>query len=150
MICRRISTQDVQQVIALGKLMHISSKYAHIPFDEASVDSLIRTAIDAKHVHAWVVEDDVSIIGVLCIASMSYYFATPRIACDLALFVNPDNRSIRVTNMLVKSVEDWCKDNNMHALVMSVTASIDHRRVGKLYEHLGYQEWGSIYRKEFS
>ena len=149
MICRRIEPDDVEQVINIGEDMHKDSKYAHIPYDRNRLRLLARDAMEQKFLHAWVViDDDSTVAGMICIACMNYYFSNLLTANDLLFYVRPSSRSLHAVHMLIKAAEDWCRNNNIHSLTLCVTAPKDHRRVGRICAHFGYNEWGTAYRKE--
>lgn len=146
---RRLELQDAVPCAVLGKLMHEDSKYAHIPFDPLSVLHLIDAAMLSK-LQAWVAVDGDKLVGFLCIEKQQYFFNNAMfIANDLAFYILPAYRNIRLVRQFITTAEQWCRENNIHALTLGVTAPQDCVDTIRLYKRFGYTDWGMVVRKEF-
>lgn len=147
---RRLTDQDQEACVRLGRMMHAESKYAHIAFDDTSV-MLLHRQIMRGQLQAWVAEVDGAVVGFICISVNNYFFAMDMsTASDLVFYIRPEHRNYCVARELIKAVEHWCITNNVHSLVLGITAPEDATATSALYKHFGYSNWGTIMRKEFT
>lgn len=146
---RRLELHDAPQCAALGKLMHESSKYAHIPFDPLSVIRLVE-AVMLGNKQAWVAVDGTQLVGFLCVEKQPYFFNhNIFMASDLAFYVLPTYRNMKLVQQFITIAEQWCVNNDVQALTLGVTAPQNCAPIVAVYKRLGYLEWGTVVRKEF-
>lgn len=149
---RRIATEDIDAFVSLAHDMHAASKYAHVPFVVDDIKDLVHYSV-LDVLHTWVVEVNNTVVGALIISTTGCVFNKKyKIANDIALYIREEHRNIRNVTALVKLADTWCRENNIHAFVLGITAPEDEKqaeRIGLLYARMGFAPWGAVFRKEY-
>jgi GNAT superfamily N-acetyltransferase len=147
MMVRRANIADVPALVALGRLLHAeASSYSHTAYDADKVAQTLATVIagGGVFVHETAGEIDGGFAGMI----MERWFSTDRMALDLSLFVRADRRGGVIACRVTDAFLQWCKAEGIAArdVVIGVSTGINAERTGKLYERLGFERIGGIYR----
>ena len=111
MIIRPATEADIPKVHELSAGIFFESTYASVcEYSVEKVDQVIRTILanpDRWFLH--LAESDGTIIGMYAGFLTEYYFSQDLMACDLALFVEPDKRGGRAAIRLIRAFEEWAR-----------------------------------------
>ena len=145
---RKATLYDLPALVALGRIMHAEApSYAHTEYNEGKVSGVLCPAITAGgvfvHINA-AQEIDGGFAGVI----VERWFSTDRIGTDIALFVRPDRRGGLVAVHLIDAFIEWCERQGIAArdVVIGVSTGVDADATGRLYERVGFERIGGIYR----
>ena len=145
MIVRPIQEKDLAACIHMGARMHRASDYAALEYSPERCLGLGRQAIDDP-AHVWLVallgDDIVGMMGGYC---GSAYFSDDQVANDYLVYVTPEQRGGRAFLMLVKAFVSWATEQGAKQIRLGNSAMIAD--VGRLYERLGFDRVGGIYRR---
>lgn len=143
--------EDVDEMIALGAMMHREGRYHFLPYlpeKLRQLDVAIR-AENRTRGNGWVAKLDNKIIGMYVAFIIDFFFCDVKAGSDYFLYVDPKHRSKfpMMPVRLVKRAEQWARQNGAVEFVPGNSVMIDHR-VGELYKYMKYQKVGEIYKKE--
>lgn len=143
--------EDVDEMIALGAVMHREGRYHFLPYlpDKLrQLDVAIR-AENRTRGNGWVAKHNNKIIGMYVAFIIDFFFCDVKAGSDYFLYVDPKHRNQfpMMPVRLVKRAEQWAKQNGAVEFVPGNSVMIDHR-VGELYKYMKYQTVGEIYKKE--
>ena len=122
------------------------SPYAGYEFAEATLTKLMAfTTI-------FVMMKDDTPVGFLAafINEQGPILAGTRVATELFWYVTPAHRGSSASVTLVETYERWAKDNGCKLASMCVMRNKYMKRLGKLYEKLGYYKAEETYLKELT
>lgn len=138
-------------MIELGRAMHAEAPALCIfPFDEGKVEAALRHALE--HGCAFVHEKngaiDAGFVGILT----ERWFSKRVMLIDLALFVQQDRRGGLLAARLIIAAVEWAKEKGLQPedVQLGVSTGVRPEVTGALYERLGFECFGGLYRlKEF-
>ena len=82
------------------------------------------------------------IIGFISGISNEYFFSNRKRASDLGFFVLPNFRGSSAAIKLVKSLENWAKEQGVDDLYLGQTTAVEIDKTRQFYERLGYKTVG--------
>lgn len=142
---------DLPDLLRLGRMMHAESRYRFIAFDDRSVVATAVRLIQRGEGYASLAGEPGKAWAFIVGAKSSYYFAPFQHAHDLALFVDPARRrtweSIRVIRAFKDGFRAWAKMQGCVELTMGTTTGVHAEATAKLYERLGMERVGSIFKE---
>ena len=143
--------EDVDEMIALGAVMHREGRYHFLPYlpeKLRQLDVAIR-AENRTRGNGWLAKLDGKIIGMYVAFIIDFFFCNVKAGSDYFLYVDPKHRNQfpMMPVRLVKRAEQWARQNGAVEFVPGNSVMIDHR-VGDLYRYMKYQTVGEIYKKE--
>jgi GNAT superfamily N-acetyltransferase len=144
---RQATIEDVTQLVKLGRLMHAEAPALnHASYDEDKVRAAITLAVQGGGV--FVHETDGEIDGGFAGMIVERWFSTDRYATDLALFVRQDRRGGFIACRVLDAFIAWCARQGVAArdVVIGVSTGVRAWDTGRLYERLGFECIGGIYR----
>ena len=122
-----------------------SPRYAQRTVSETYMENILSKASEAGgFVRVYDSGDEITGIMVGVVAP---YLCGPEVyACDLILYVKPENRGTPAALSLVKEFETWAKEMGAVEVMLGTSTGIDSEKTACLYERLGY----SLVSKGFS
>jgi GNAT superfamily N-acetyltransferase len=161
---RRLRSDDIETVIALGRAMHAESIYAGCDFDAAKLQALgeiitgndqgLAQGVGPENIAAFVAESDHpdhdgELVGMFVATCNPMWFGRDRIAGDLAFYVTPPARGRITALLLLRQFEAWARGPaEAKWIAPGISTRIDHERVRDLYLKLGYRPFGERFLKE--
>jgi GNAT superfamily N-acetyltransferase len=144
---RTATKDDIPRILELGNLLHKTSSFSHLPFDEAKVEALMRNIMDGAGV-VFVSEVDGIIIGGIAGGVTEFWFCGERIGFDYSFFIHPDFRGGMSAPRLIIAFKEWARLNGAIEIHMGVTTGIHTEATGRLYEKMGFRLAGPLYKME--
>lgn len=141
---RAATHDDVPDVIELGRSMHGESWYRYMPFDDQKLGELMHQLVD--HGFLWVHESGDEIDGVLAGFVAECWFSHIKIAGEFGLFVYPDRRGGIAAVRLVEAFKRWATEQGAWEITLGISTGVRMVETGRLYERLGFECVGGIYK----
>lgn len=143
------TVDDVAEVLELCRVMHAESKYASIPFDNATTLRTLHDAISDPMQTLIIAERrGECIVGFVGMTMMQYHFSPKLIAMDSSMYVLPQYRHTLAFAGLLRAAERWAILKGSHSILFGLTAAPDTEKAMRAYCKMGYAEWGVTLRKE--
>lgn len=144
---RVATTDDIPRILELGNLLHQTSSFSRHPFDEAKVDALMRNIMAGAGV-VYVAEIDGVVIGGIAGGITEFWFCNEKIGFDFSFFIHPDYRGGMSAPRLIVAFKEWARLNGAVEIHMGVTTGIHTEATGRLYEKMGFELAGPLYKME--
>ncbi len=142
---REARNEDVSALVALGQAMHSKSSYAHMSFEAAKFGAALRRWIDLDD-HLVLVAD--GLVGMFVGTVSSVYFGHAMLARDVLFYVSPEHRNYALARAMVERFRAWARAKRVPEVRLGISAGGDYERTGKLYERLGFEQVGALYREK--
>ncbi len=144
-LVRKASIEDTFDILILAKEFSKEAPSTH-KWNKDKTEHFINTAIESPHTTVFVFEDDGEIVGAIVGLLNEMYMSQTIIATELAWFVSKDYRGKKGSILLLKTFEDWAKNNNANYVCMGDIHGIIS--LEKLYTRMGYSKCETTYMKE--
>ena len=141
--------KDVSQLVRLGKLFWEESGYYNVPYDDDKVMMLgARCLMDEdRTTFVRFYEEDGEPIAMFVGAIRDYYFSGATFAEDLMMYVHPEHRGSIKAARLIKEFIKWAESRQVNDIELKLSAQITNETAGKLFERLGFERVGHIYKR---
>ncbi len=147
MIIRAPQPQDIEVMIGLARMMHKESVYCDFDFDRGKVAAIGAQVLNNPDYFGRVCESETSVIGLMICYVTPYYFGNDLLAQDMILYIDKSRRgSVGAMRMIVEYVE-WAKEKGCKEAVLAQTAGIAPDVVAKLYNRVGFELIGQLYKR---
>jgi GNAT superfamily N-acetyltransferase len=143
---RPATARDLPELLALGRRFHAESVYHSLPFDEPRVARRIGDYLESSVRCLFVATHEDRLVGMLGGFLDRYFFCDAKLAYDAFFYIVPPHRDGRLAAALVERLRAWAEAAGAHELCFGVSSGINDQRVGRYYEHLGFQRAGALYR----
>lgn len=146
---RDFTIDDVPTMIELGRKMQAESNYDGLSFDpDVLMEMGYEWEADRASRFAKIAEDENGKIYAMYVGFISrYYFGQDLVANDLLLFCDPDRRGGLAAAKLIKAFEEWAFANGAKEVRPASSTGVQIERTKQLYEALGYETIGHVFRK---
>lgn len=144
---RTATYDDIPRILELGNVLHKTSSFADLPFDEDKVSNLMRGLIDGGGV-IFVSEIDGVVIGGIAGGVTEFWFCDKKIGFDFSFFIHPDYRGGMSAPRLIVAFTEWAKLKGAIEVHMGITTGIHVDATARLYEKMGFRLSGPLYKKE--
>jgi len=138
---RRATSADLDQLVELGRALHAEAPhYRDEPFEPEVLRAWLSQRLGGLLVDdnaVFVAERGGQFIGVLVALIVPRMFNRTRIACEMTLYVRPENRGGRPLLRLVAAYKQWARANGAHKAYMGVSTGIHSERTVRAYEGMG-------------
>lgn len=150
-VIRRIRAEDLYTVLNLGKTMHDTSEFRHLPFEFDHVRGIAMNCVTRDDHFGMIAETNGAIIGMMGGYLTRFISCRVQFAQDLLVYITPDKRGTIAAVKLIRAFVDWAKKQNAKEVVCGVTAPPPEQRerVFQLYQRLGFEEAGRLFRMRF-
>ena len=149
---RPLNMEDVEQMVRLGALMAAEGNYADIPYSPDKLKLLgsyiVNTDVDEQVYFARGVWIDGLLVAQMVGFVSEYWFSYQKIIQDNALYVHPDYRKGTAAMRLVKEFIKWANKVDAVEICCGITVGVNNDTAAKLYERLGFQRVGYIYKRK--
>ena len=149
-IQRLESMHDVERAMRLGEMMHSEGVYAFLPFAHDKVRRLGAAILADKEEQVYFARlclQDNEPIGVMVAYVSEYFFSQYRIVQDMVLYVHPDYRQGRAALRLMRAFMSWAQRVGASEECLGITVGVNNEAAARLYEHLGYERVGYLYKR---
>jgi hypothetical protein len=143
---RPAAESDIDEMVAMLRIQHVSSSFRDISFHEPKVRALFRHAIAAGD-HACLVYERAGggLNGMLVGFVMQHFFSLETMASDLFVFVRPEARGSIAAARLWSAFRHWALAAGAVTLRFGTIGGEAPERTRRFYTGLGMTEVGSIY-----
>ena len=148
MTIRELTTDDIPQVIELGRAMHLESQYRGLTFSAVKAAQACEHTIDRDTEVGLVGEEAGELYGMLAAFVAEYEYGHERIAYDRLVYVVPSHRGGTLAVRMIKRYEEWAKSMKAEQIHLGQTTDVHPWMVDAFYRRLGYEWVGGCYRKE--
>lgn len=145
---RTADIPDIKEIYELGKELLDQSVYASIKHDEVKFKTFVAGLMGIKNGTVLVVvDDDDKPQGFMLGIVEELFFSKKRMATDLAVYVREGYRHI--APKMFKEFIRWAESKpRMAQITLGISSGIgDTKRVGRMYNSLGFAQTGGIYVK---
>lgn len=140
---RKATLEDMQQILAWCKDMHVESRYANYALDEAKLEELVARLIQAERGIVLVTQNGVLVGGVA-----DYFFGPALYAFELLLYVAPEARGSSEAPTLVKAYLEAARALRAVDVHIENTTGCETEKVERLFSKLGFQRCGGNFVME--
>lgn len=145
-IIRDATKKDIGAIIVWGETMFYESQFSQYDYDAGHVALTVEELItDPDGICFLAVSNGVPVGGFLGMVG-NHYFGKMKYSYDLALYVAPEFRRGRLGIVLLKEYIKQAKERGAQEITIGNSTGIEHERIGKLYESLGFTMYGFNYR----
>lgn len=142
---RPATTVDIPRMVALGRVMHGESPvFCRLAFDADKSAATIANVIASESGFAYVSEHDGVVIGGMLAMVTQHWFSPDLVACDLALFIDPEYRGGMSAVRLVSAYADWAKGTGAALVQMGVMTGVSVDKTEALMHRLGWHRSGVV------
>lgn len=151
MLTVRTPTQrDIPSIVSMAKAFQQNSLFKDCGFDESKVHDIIQKCMDPTAPYFMVIGiEDEKVMGAFCGNVTEYFFSRERIATDLAIYVNPEDRrfSYKFLNKAVHEFEDWAKHWGAKEVCIAPASGAYSPAFEKYLEKKNFKKVGFITKK---
>ena len=142
--------EDVEEMIALGAVMHREGAYHYLPYQSDKLRQLDRDIRKHNRTlgNGWVARVDNKIIGMYVAYINYYFFCDEKIGSDYFFYIDPNyrNKYPMLAVRLIKRAEKWALANGCREFSPATSVMIAPK-VSKIYEYLKYDVVGNLFKK---
>jgi GNAT superfamily N-acetyltransferase len=141
---------DAAEIAALGRVLHDTSNYAGIPYNEAKVADLMRVLAGGSGV-IFVVRHESAIVGGIAGAVAPHWFSDELHGFEYSFFLLPAARAAMSPAVkLLNAFKTWCASRGAKSVRIGITTGIHTDRTAGLYRRLGFEDAGLLFQLELS
>ncbi len=147
---RRLEKKDIPCVLAMAKDFQENYLFKKCGFSEKKVLALLELCLNPNSSYFLVVgEVDKKIRGAFCGRVSEYYFSTYKIASDVAIYVNPEDRkfSLKFLNRSIEEFEKWSKSWGVTEISIAHSSGEYSGTFEKFLKRKNYDNIGFIAKK---
>lgn len=152
MLLRPINTNDqteIARIIDLAEAFHEQSDFKNLTFSRQKISDLLIT-LSAHHgraTYAKVAEIDGEVVGGMFTVLVAPHYSEDEVIQDYGVYVDMTKRSSRIGFALVEDMLKWAASSRAKEIWLGETAGIETEAVRRLYEHFGFKQQGTLYRR---
>lgn len=142
---RQATHNDIPRMVELGRAMHGESPvFCRLTFDADKLAATIATAIDSPAGFAWVSEHDGVLAGGFLAMVAPHWFSPDLVACDLALFIDPEYRGGMSAVRLISAYVEWAQRRGAALIQIGVMTGVNVDKTEALLHRLGWHRSGLV------
>ena len=141
-------THEVAALVELGRICHLESRFARLPYDCERVAQRFTHMIEHPLTTTFFVSarDATGELHGLMIGSIDeYFFCRERIASSLFLLVHPEHRGGLAAIKMVMAFRAWAQSRAAAEVYIGVASGVSMQRTGRFLSKLGLQLSGGNY-----
>jgi GNAT superfamily N-acetyltransferase len=138
---------DIDTLISIGRVMHNESAYKALRFNDDKVGELLAGLIAEPNGVVFIAERAGVILGGFAGGISDFWFSNDSHAFDYGLFILPEHRGGSAAIRLLSAFESWAKDMGAKWCDIGITTGVHVEQTARMYEKLGYDKSGLLYRK---
>lgn len=144
----RVATiSDMPRLLELGQMLISESALSRFKFDFGKASDSLANIITGGGV-VFVAEQDGEIIGGFAGGITELWYSREKIGFDYSLFVQPGRRNGLTAIKLVTAFEAWASELGAVELHLGISTGVNIDGTTRLYEHLGYEHIGPLFKKK--
>jgi len=146
---RPANIHDKERVAELGYEMHQESNFNSLDYDHQKIQNIVDYSLheDPFYYMAVAETDDGLVVGMMGGLCVPTFFGDDQITSDLALYITPEHRGLKVAAQLLDSFVTWSKERGAkHCNVGSSAGIVDERYMSFLAK-FGFKKIGFLARK---
>jgi hypothetical protein len=141
----RVTEQNLAYCVQLAKELVDAAQFT-VPFDWDFATTQGRTSVQRTDCYNCMAMHGDDYTGMVLGHVTHLYFSPALIGVEDAWFVRPGSPDrTRTASALMRGFVAWCRDRGAIAVQTADTASIAPLSVDRLYRHLGFKRYGSVY-----
>lgn len=144
---RTATHEDVPSLVRLGRILHDSSSYVALGYDDERVGDQCKRLIDGAGA-VFVSQREDEVVGFIGGAITQHWFSGEKVAFDYSFFVHPDYRHGVTAVRLVSAFERWARQQGAVQIRMGITTSVNVQGTTRLFKALGFDDAGVLFSKE--
>lgn len=139
---------DIAPLVELGRLCHVESRFARLPYDGERVAQRFSQMIEqplsttffvgARHASG-------QMHGLMIGSVDEYFFSRERIASSIFLLVHPDHRGGLAAIKMVMAFRAWARSRVAAEMYIGVASGVSMQRTGRFLSKLGLELSGGNY-----
>lgn len=145
---RDLTPDDLPELLELAREMHRTGVYSGYPMDEQRVAYILNRLIEVPEALSIGYESRGELVGAFVGEIVQDLWVDVRVATDHAFYVREADRGSRAGVMLLRGFESWAKENGADVLRPVVYAGVDNRAANIVLQRMGYQNVGTVHKKE--
>ena len=139
--------EEIDGLIAIGRLLYRESAMAFLPFSEEKMRRLADYYFARPETHCVLIAEQAGeIIGLFAGYITQYLFNSERLAMNTFIYMRPDKRGFASVK-LIRAFEGWARDRGVRKIGVGMSAGIKVDRSARLFERLGYAAVGYTLKK---
>lgn len=142
---RKATTADLGAMVALAESMHMESpRFRVFRFLPDRLRTTLVNLLDMEHGCALVADHDGEIIGALAAVAYPHFSLDVLQACDLGLFMAPQNRGGTTAVRLVNAYLKWAKEIGAEPSI-GINTGVQPHRTERLLSSMGAEQTGTTW-----
>lgn len=146
MIVYTPTSKDIPELAKLGKVLFQESYYGKYYQDKDGILNFLKMVITDKNSLIICIKKDGKIIGLLLAGITKPWYGMFNMAIEHILYVDPFQRNTYAGAMMIKHFIKWSKHKNVDEIIIDNSTGIKTEKVGKFFEHFGFEKFGGIYK----
>lgn len=135
---RQATESDLPEIMRMGREFLSCTTFSHVPFDEETVEALIRGLIGGAGA-VFVASRERGLCGMIAMISFPHAFnANVKAAQEFFWWIDKDKRGNGAAVKLLSAAEGWAKEQGCETVHMLALDALNGDDVAKLYERRGY------------
>lgn len=139
---------DIAPLVELGRLCHVESRFARLPYDGERVAQRFNHMIEKPLSTTFFVgarHSTGEIHGLMIGSIDEYFFSRERIASSIFLLVHPDHRGGLAAIKMVMAFRAWAHARAAAEMYIGVASGVSMHRTGRFLFKLGLELSGGNY-----
>lgn len=149
-LVRPATLDDLPPLIAMGSAMHAESGFQHLKFNAKKTADYLVQALMGRHGLALFVaiDGDSRPVGAALVHAGAHWCSHDVVASDYAVYVMPEARQHGVAKALIDAYVVWAKAQGARHISIGSTTGVNTDQAGRLYQRMGFEYVGPVYRME--
>ena len=136
---------DIPRMVELGRVMHGESPvFCRLAFDADKLAATISNVIASQSGFAYVSEHDGTVIGGMLAMVTPHWFSHDLVACDMALFIDPEYRGGMSAVRLLSAYAQWAQGTGAVLVQMGLMTGVNVDKTETLMRRLGWHRSGVV------
>lgn len=141
---RTATLLDMPRLLELARTMHGESRFAGLSLNEEKTEALLSYLIQDASGFVMVGEVEGVIRGAFVASCQAHFFSDDKIACDVALFVEPNRRGGVLALRLVQSYVGWATCLGARMIQAGISTGVNVDTGTRLFEACGFTAIGPL------
>lgn len=138
---------DIPRLVELGAIMHATTNYSHLEYNQEKTGEFLRSLMDGKGV-MFAAEVGGVVVGGMAGAITEQWFNDDLVAYEYCVFVEPSRRQGLIAMKLVLAFQEWARIKGAKEIHMGVTTGPGSSSTARLYSRLGFKFNGPLMKME--
>jgi GNAT superfamily N-acetyltransferase len=144
---RTAGHDDIQQLVELGRAMHLESNLSFLPFSEQKIVSLAEKMIGSNDTCCvFVAQRKDRLVGFMAGQLTYYFFCDEYFAIDQGLYVSPDCRGSSAAVRLISAYLTWAQNRRAREACIAVSTGVNLQMTDAILTRIGMEMVGGIYK----